>query len=301
MPTYNFKKESKLFVVYGGLRYTLDIYPDISFSQTFNETAVPVKTIHQQGLMFEKAVITKASPANFNFTIPILRETDMKIVYDLLIDYDTTNVEKILKTADLYVVSNTEIYKLEKCVFENGVFQIVKDKVLSLAITGTASKLSKFTGTLPGTAVARSSTRTFNAPTVLEVTLDSSVLKYISSVSVEITNDTSWLAYDTVHVSQTVSNAAGSMYPSAFFIASRRLSGSVVQHITNETDTAVNTWSTASTLRIRTGYGSYILDFNMPEIVFTNRIDPQDIYQQSFDYRLTSSPAALSDIVKIGV
>ncbi|RZK44450.1 MAG: hypothetical protein EOO61_03770, partial [Hymenobacter sp.] len=153
MAIYNFKKDTKVYIVRGANRYTLDVYPDFNFSQTFDETAVPVKTLHSQFDMAENAVITKANPANFNFTVPILYENDLNIVFDLLLDYETGVPEATLKTADIYFANSSEIYKIEKCAFESGVFQLQNSAVITISLSGTGKKLSKYTGTIPGTVI----------------------------------------------------------------------------------------------------------------------------------------------------
>ena len=75
MPSYNFKRESQVFIVSGGLRYKLDVQ-DISFSQTFSEQSYPVKTLHAQNDVFEGSIINKANAATFSFTIPALRQKE---------------------------------------------------------------------------------------------------------------------------------------------------------------------------------------------------------------------------------
>ena len=123
MPSYNLKRNVKLYVVRSGLKYKIDIFPDVSFSQTFDEQALRVKTLHAQNNMFEDATITKANPANFNFTIPALAEDDLKILYQLLIDYDITSSEVTLNTFDIYVEGDTDVWKIQTCVLERGLFK----------------------------------------------------------------------------------------------------------------------------------------------------------------------------------
>ena len=43
---YNFKKATKLYIVENGNKHTIDIYPDISASQTFEEQGYKRKTLH---------------------------------------------------------------------------------------------------------------------------------------------------------------------------------------------------------------------------------------------------------------
>jgi len=298
MPTYNFKKQTKLYVVRNGLRYLLDIYPDLSFSQTFNETNVPVKTLHSQFDMFEAAVITNANPANFSFTSPILQEGDMDVLFTLLRDYATVNNEATLNTADLYVESNSEVYKLEKAVLESGTFQIVKDSPLTLSLSGTARKLSKFSGDIPGTLQPRT-TRTHTAVTSLQVSVAGVVQPYITAVTVELKNNVQWIEATTLQNSIGISDASGTMFPEAFVVGSRTLSGTIQQYITDETNSNVNSWRNNTPVNIQvTNTGSaWALEFLVPSAVFTNRLEAQDVYIQSYDFRLSSNPV-LTNVIK---
>lgn len=298
MPTYNFKKNTKLYVVRNGVRYLLDIYPDLTFSQTFNETNVPVKTLHSQYDMFEGAVITSANAANFSFSAPILLEGDLNILFELLMDYDETSSEATLKTADLYVESNTEVYKLEKAVFETGTFQIVKDRPLMVSIAGTASKLSKHVGAIPGMLLPRKTTRTFSLVTSMAVNVASVLQKYITAVTIELRNDVRWNDFSTLQNSIGISGASGTQFPGAFVVGSRVLSGTIQQYITDETNT-VNTWGNNVPISVQVGSvgATWNLEFLIPNAVFTNRLEVQDVYVQSYEFRMTSNPV-LANVIK---
>lgn len=300
MPVYNFKKETKIYVVTNGLKYLIDIYPDLSFSQTFNETSLKVKTLHSQYDMFDDAVITRANPANFSFTVPLLLQSDFSIITNLLLDYDSNNIEASIKTADLYVESNSEVYKLEKIVVESGIFQIVRNSFILLSISGSASKLSKFTGLIPGVLQGRSINNTYSIPTSLSVILGGQPLNNIASVSVELKNNISWIDYTNIHKSTEINNVSQTMFAEAFVVQSRTLSGNIQQYITDENGSTVNTWKKGDSLNIIAGNLSTIkvLEFSIPSIVYTNRIDPQELYMQSFDFRMVINPINLSTVIK---
>jgi hypothetical protein len=300
MATYNLKKETKLYIVRNGLKYLIDIYPDLNFSQTFNETDVPVKTLHSQFNMFENAVITKANPANFSFTIPLILQNDFNIITDLLLDYDIGNIEASVKTADLYVESNSEIYKLEKAAIETGVFQIARNSLILLNISGSAAKLSKFIGTIPGTLQSRSSTLTYSAPTSLNVVLGGVTLENITNVSIELKNNIEWIQNDTLHNSIGIIDASGTQFPEAFVVQSRTLSGNVQQYITDENGDTVNSWKIGDDLNILVGNlgSSPILEFDIPSIVYTNRLDVQEVFIQSFDFKMNTTPADITQVIK---
>lgn len=299
MAIYNYKKELKLYIVQNGLRYSLDIYPDISFSQTLSETAVPVKTLHSQRDMFENAVITRANPANFNFTIPILLEKDMDVVLSTLMDYDNTSSEATIKTADLYVEMNSEVHKLEKAVIESGTFRIANRDIITLTVSGTAKKLSKYIGAIPGTLQPRSGYTTYSSPTILEIKLDGVTQSSISAVSLELKNEVSWVDFSTLHNSLVINSASGTQFPEAFVVSSRTLSGTIEQYTTDETTGNPVDWNIGSTLRIRTGNinASWLLDVNIPSIVYTKRVELQDFLMQSYDFRMNTNVADLSTVI----
>ena len=170
MSGFNFLRESELHIVQGSNRYNVKITPALSFSQTFAEEAYEVKTLHDQTKMFQETSITKANPANFSFETHLTIEKDESIVLDLLTDYDTSSGEQLLKTFDLYLVSNTQTLKIEGCVITQGEFKLAKDSHLILAVSGNGKKLSRVGDenySLPGNLQSASSTRTVLKPCLL--------------------------------------------------------------------------------------------------------------------------------------
>ena len=143
MPNFTFKKEDvQVYVVYSNNAYNI-ITSEISFGQTFQENSYEVKTIQNQG-SFEGSIINQANPAEFSFNVPLLEEATNTVLFDRLIDAETF---------DLYISSQHDVWKLEKCVIQDGTFEINKSRPLRLALSGQASKLSKYT---PSVSVALS-------------------------------------------------------------------------------------------------------------------------------------------------
>jgi len=136
MPNFTFKKDDvKVYVVDTDSKtYNIDTN-DIEFGQTFQEKSFAVKTIHDQG-SFEGSVINRANPAEFSLNTPLLEEATNKILFTKLLNS---------ATFDLYISSQYDVWKLEKCVIQDGTFEINKSRPLRLAISGEASKLSKYT------------------------------------------------------------------------------------------------------------------------------------------------------------
>jgi len=244
MPSFSFKKEVKLFLVHDSKKYRIDVN-EINFGQTFQETSYPVKTLHNQS-SFEGSVINRANPAEFSFNTPLLQEERHKVVFDRLLD---------CATFDLYISTESDdVWKLEKCVIQDGTFEINKSRPLRLSISGEASKLSKHSGAIPGTLqTAGTSTTTYIVPDLPTLTLGSDdVSKSIVGITVSLQNDIEWNNYNTVQGATTATNAATSQYPTNFTVGTKVLSGTISKYLDDES-TSVLTWNSNTSLRLRVG------------------------------------------------
>ena len=298
MATFNFKKQAEIYLVFGGSRYRLDVTEDLSFSQTFTDKTYPQKTLHEQHKMHEASNIKKANPANFEFTIPALTENDLDVVFNLLVDYKSG--ENTLNTFDLYIKLPNDVYKLEKCVITNGTFIIEKLENLKLGIQGEASKLTRG-ATLPTTGIVnRSSTRTHQRIDYLSVSVDSvGLTDGIYSVSVELQNDIEWTPYETVNDALSVTNAATSMYPSNFTLKKRILSGSIGQYVMSTFNSDTQQWKTGVPIVIKAGESATQgFQFNLSNCTFTNRNNIDEVFTQSYDWKMNDNPTDLGSKIK---
>jgi hypothetical protein len=300
MTSYNFLKESNVHLVYGGSRYLLKTTPDVSFSQTFAEDAYEVKTLHDQTKMFQGTSITKANPASFSFSVYLTTEKDETIVKALLTDYDATEGQTRVNSFDLYIVTGESTFKLNECVITNGDFNLAKNSPLTLNVSGQASKLERVGNasySLPGSLVSASSTRT---PTLslIDVEVGGSDVSNIISATLSVQNEIDWTPYETLHSSLSVTNASNAMYPSGFTLGRRVVSGNIVQYVTSNNSSTVQTFNTNTTVRIKTIVsGSTFLDANLSSCMFTKRTAPSEAFTQAFDYRLIANPANLSTVI----
>ena len=306
MTAYNFLRESNVHLVYGGSRYLLKTTPDVSFSQTFAEDAYEVKTLHDQTKMFQGTSITKANPANFSFTVSLTTEKDETIVKSLLTDYDSTGSN--IKTFDLFIVTGESTFKLNECVITNGDFNLAKGSNLTLAVSGQAQKLERVGHgydpsegltpySLPGSLVSASSTRT---PTLslIDVEVGGSDVSNIISATLSVQNDISWTPFETLQSSLSVTNASNAMYPSGFTLGRRVVSGNITQYITENNSNTVQSFNIDTTVRIKTLVsGSTFLDANLANCMFTKRMSQNEVFTQTFDYRLIGNPANLSTVI----
>lgn len=298
MATFNFKKQAEIYLVFGGSRYRLDVTEDLSFSQTFTDKTYPQKTLHEQHKMHEASNIKKANPANFEFTIPALTENDLDVVFNLLVDYKSG--ENTLNTFDLYIKLPNDVYKLEKCVITNGTFIIEKLENLKLGIQGEASKLTRG-ATLPTTGIVnRSSTRTHQRIDYLSVSVDSvGLTDGIYKVSVELQNDIEWTPYETVNDALSVTNAATSMYPSNFTLKKRILSGSIGQYVMSTFNSDTQQWKIGVPIVIKAGESATQgFQFNLSNCSFTNRNNVDEVFTQSYDWKMNDNPTDLGSKIK---
>ena len=291
MPVYNFKREAQVYIVSGESRHKIDV-TNVRFSQTFSEESYSVKTLHAQSDVFEGSIINKANAANFSLDVPAIVEADYSVIETLLLN---------VTSFDLFIQTEADVFKLETAVITNGSFVIERSRPLSIQIQGEAAKLTRG-ATLTGALQTRSSTKNFTIPTV-ELTLNSTPLNDIVSVKMELQNEISWTPYKNIHSALSVTSAANSMYPSEFTLSKKILAGSIVQYLTGSNTSNTLEWDTDASLTIKAGNGKSEsafrgFSFGPATCAFTNRISSNNVYTQSYDWRLTQNPDSLATILK---
>ena len=300
MSGFNFLRESELHIHYGSNRYNVKITPDLSFTQTFAEDAYEVKTLHDQTKMFQGTSITKANPANFSFAIHLTTEKDENIVLDLLTDYDTSSGEQLLKSFDMYIVSSESTFKLEGCVITTGDFNFAKGSPLILSVSGQAKKLSRVGDenySLPGTLQSASTTRTPTKP-LLDVEVDSTDVSNLATATLSVQNNIEWTPFETLQASLSVTSASNAMYPSSYSLTDRVVSGNITQFNTNANASEFQTFDTSANIRIKTIVNnSTFFDANLTGCMFTKRSGQGEVFTQTYDYRLVTSPTDLGTII----
>ena len=289
MANYSFLQEAKVYVVYGSEKLQIDI-SSISFSQTFAEESYPVRTIHNQNNLFEGSVTNKANPANFELTIPALIEDDIKVIFNRLYD---------VQSFHLYVVTASDVFKVETCVITTGKFNIERSRPLSITVSGEASKV--LTGqTLPSGMTLRTSStvRTYNLTSDLSVSLEGTeISSHLTKISAQLQNKVEWLPYLTVNAGI----GSGIMFPTQYSLTGRTLSGNITRYLNDTTEAGAQAVGRNQALRIKAGtmIGGLFkgFDFNMTNVSFTNRIETGEVFQQSYDWRLAQNVSSLAGIL----
>ena len=283
---YNFIKNTKVFLVQSGLRYKLEVYPDLSVSQTFDEQGYKRKTLHALADLHDHAVVVKANPANFSMTVPVFDQATIQKELELSCDYSGGQAPSF----DLYIESDNVIFKLEKCVFETTTFNLGRNEVLTASLSGTASKMLKV-ASIPGT-LQSTPTRQNVSISTFSANIDTTTLDFISNVNIEITNSIEWTKNDTVN--DAVSGSV--VYPLNYVLTGREVKGSFTQFLTEANETELSDFSTILPIELKVN--TNLLVFNLPSTVFTRREETGDLYTRTYDFRLNSNSGTVKPIYK---
>jgi len=305
MANFSFKKNVQVKFVYDAGSNVVEtsdfIVQDISFSQTFTEESYRTKTLSDTNY-FEGSVINKANPANFEFSVYFsgLNQTNIEqyLRNRLLLPDDEG-----YKITELWVYTESQLFRLENCVFTNGVFVIERSQPLRMTISGEATKLSSidtdnwtditgsgniYDGYTELNSPVEPNKRYEGAPKLSQVTLGGTdISSCVTSIQVELQNDIQWNPYTTLHGALSATNAATSMFPSDFTIDKKILSGNITRYIKEDNPNLLN-WSEDTTLEITVAAttGAEVLYFNLPNTSFTNRLTTSNIFTESYDFRM---------------
>lgn len=299
---YNFKKNAKLYIVEldtagtATSQHSIEIYSDITASQTFDEQGYKRKTLHNLTDMHDHAVVNNANVANFSFTTPILDVATTPKILTLASDYSSGN----LVSFDVYIQSDNVIYKLTKCIIESLTFNIERNAILTASVSGSASKLAKFGNVgvvpVPGTPVSVG-TKSYAYVDKMNVSVNSIVLDSIASINMDLKSDISWYSNSTVNeaVAGTI------MYPGSYVMQGRILSGSITQFLTSDNVDALSDTSTTAPIVIsiyNKGATTAILEFNLPSTVFTRRLNFEELINRVYDFRLNTNSTIVKPLYK---
>lgn len=311
MATYAFKRDTKVYIVWNSLQYRIDV-KDINFSQTFADISIYKKTLHNQHLTQEGSIINSANPANFEFSLPIIRESDHNILFSLLTTRDTTLDPALqLKTFDLYIDIDSVLFKIENCIVTNGSFSFNKGSIFGGTFSGQGSRLTKYDTsppfTIPGTPQTYTTNPTYSINTNFYFNSQSyDIPSSVFSASVEVQNEVNWTPYKTLNASYgNILDGTNCMIPTKHTVNKRILSGSFSLYLDTESP-AIDyvqdfVYAEALTAEIGQDVGGtvYGLSINCSEATISNRLGVSDTYIHSYDWRLTSNPSDLSDAISL--
>lgn len=287
---FNFKRNTKVYLVYGSNKYRLEIYPDLNANQTFDEQSIDRKTLHTPLDLHKHATIVKANVANFSFTVPVFDNalsTEIQKELDLATSYSTGTAPSF----DLYFESDEITYKLEKAVFDRVTFNISRDAVITASLSGSGSKLIEFIGDIPGTLVA-APTRSYAKVDSLDIDVGTQQLGSAINLVVEFANDIEWTKNDTIHA--TLENDI--QYRTSYVLKGRQVNGSISEYLTADNQDQLYDTTTNTSVDITINGG--LLRFYLPSTVFTRRTDFGELFTRTYDYRLNTNSQSVKPIYK---
>jgi hypothetical protein len=278
---YNFRKDAKVYIYMGDILYPIDIYPDLTFSQTFNENSHAKKTLHNQLALNHGATIVEANVANFSFTMPIKLVTDIEPILSILeSDYSTGTIE----SSTMYASFTDVIFKLNNAVVETLTYNIDRASTLTVSVSGTFSLLEPV-ASLPATPEPVNPALCTIVKGI-EVILNGATLPSIAAINLEISNSIEWTNNSTLH--KSLANQLS--YKDSYVLQERRVTGSITEFLL---DTSGVDYSTTSSLVIKLyseiGQDPPFMTFNLPEVVYTRRTNIDELLTRVYDFRLTSN------------
>ena len=301
--SYSFLRESKLYIVYGGNKYRIYTSTAISLDQTFAEESYSVKTLHDQSKMFEGSTITKANPASFSFDVPLTIEKDESIMLTLATEISTSQQSGIttqqLKSFDVYIQTGSSTFKLESAVITGATLDFLQDNQFTLRLEGQGTKLTRAGNesySIPGSLQSESATRT---PLLVYpvISADSLNMSSIMSANLQIQNNITWTPYETINDSLSVTSSSNAIFPTTYTLGNRIISGEIRQYQTDNNVAQFDDFSTSTNLTIKaiqTGKATNATPFfqiQLNPVKYTARMDPAEVYTQSYDYRSLDNTA----------
>ena len=168
--------------------------------------------------------------------------------------------------------------------------------------TGTASYV------IPGSAHSEQSTRTpiMVYPVITAVGLD---MNNIISATLQLQNNVEWTPFTNLHNSLSVTSSSNAMFPSGYTLGTRIISGEIRQYQIDNNNSGDNVrqfddFSTNTNLTIKAIKMGEAVDadpffqIQLNPVKYTARMDPADVYTQSYDYRSLDNTAVGTSITE---
>lgn len=307
--SFEFLREGRVWLEYPTNTFTLlHTTKDISFSQTFKQESSKRNTLHNPDQFFSRSTIKEANPASFSFTMYMIKEPSINQnkLLDLLLNY-SVDPTYTLDTFTLYFVyenySPQVYYKLENCVMSSGSFNIPRNGLMTVGLSGEASKLSRVFGSniwnvnphlgyvdFPEYAISKAF-EVYVGGTSSTYKLDN-----IMGASFEVQNSIEWTRNSTLQDSLAVTDETNTIFPAFFTLEGRSFAGSIEQYIDQTKSMSRNnilTWSEGTTVNIKAGLATnnfqleILLENNAS---FTNRSNFGEVFSQNYDFKLIANP-----------
>jgi hypothetical protein len=279
---YNFKKDAKVYIETGGSLYLIDVYPDITFSQTFNENTHKKKTLHNQLALNQGATIVEANPVSFSFTTPIRFIPGSGNLGPFDPSYSSGNIPPI----NIYVAFTNKTYLIQKCAVENLVYNISRDSMLTVSVSGSGARIVE-DASIPLQLLVPSSTAPYVIIRCVDVEVNQRTLSSIAGISIEVNNSIEWTQNTTIN--STLKD--GVAYKENYVLTERRVSGSITEFVLDESYGEELSTSAQVVIKLSSALGQSppYLTFTLPEAVYTRRTNIDELLTRVYDFRLLSN------------
>ena len=253
----------------GGL-VKMPVYPDVSFSQVYTEEELKKKTLHNPENLISDGFTSVLNVGNFSFTIPMMDSIAFQTILSIML-------EAPVKSHTLYFENKGVIKKLHSVVFTEAVFNIGRNELMTVSMTGNFSHGTNEVS-IPGTP-SDFSGDLYTYVEGMEVQFGATIYPNINSFSIESKTGVKWLENKTIHDN-------GPKYRDKYITEDRIISGNVVQYA----DMSLPAYSDGYSMRtLIKANGEVILDFDFPKVIMTTRNQLDDITKKGIDYRVTGN------------
>jgi hypothetical protein len=221
----------------------------------------------------------------------------MDLISDIVATSDSDIEVQQLKSFNMYVQTGASTFKIESCVITSANLDFgIKDQFL-VSVEGQGTKLTRigdgtFNLSTLGTVQSESATRT---PKLIYpvVTIDSLYMNNITQTTLQIQNNINWTQSGTLHKSLN----STMIYPTTYTLDNRVVSGAITQYQVGNNTTQFDDFSTNSNITIKavevgkasSDNGFWAVQLN--PAMFTARMEVNDIYTNSYDFRSTDNTA----------
>ena len=126
----------------------------------------------------------------------------------------------------------------------------------------------------------------------------------IMSCNLQIQNSIDWIENQTVHNTQSVTDSSNAIFPTDYTMGSRTISGEVRQYQTDNNVAQFDDFSTTTNMTIKAfqigkpSDGTPFFQINLNPVMCTARMQTDEIYSQSYDFRSLDNTALQTSITQ---
>ena len=244
----------------------MPVYPDVSFSQVYTETAVERKTLHNPENLISDGFTSILNVGNFNFTVPVMDSTAFGTLLSIM--FKSSN-----ESHTLYLENEGVIKRYNQVVFTDMTFNTAKNSITTVSVSGNYG-YGDSVGSIPGVTVDYGELYTYIEG--IGISIAGVNIPYINNFNIEVKNDVKWLDNKTIHDN-------GPVHRNRFVHTGKIIGGNIIQYSNIEH----STYSDNSPMLVQIkSNGGIFLEFDFPTIINTSRPQLDLISKKGIDFRV---------------